>query len=57
MFCLTSGVDGDIVDDVFPTKIDCPVGIDVHHVGVNTVVFDVDCAGIVIDGRAAVISE
>ena len=57
MFYLTSGEDDDPADGVFPTKIDCPVGIEVHHVGVNTVVFDVDCAGITIDGRAAVISE
>lgn len=55
--CLTSGVDGDPVDGVFMTEVDCPVGILVTISGVDAVAVDVCCLGIIIDCCAAVIGE
>ena len=50
-------VDGDPVDGVFLTEVDCPVGMVVSRGSMDTVSFDVVCVGIIIDGCAAVIGE
>ena len=50
-------VDGDPVDGVFLTEIDCPVGMIVSRGCMDTVSVDVVCVGIVIDRCAAVIGE
>ena len=50
-------VDGDPVDGVFVTEINCPMGMIVSRGGVDTVSVDVVCVGIIIDGCAAVIGE
>ena len=54
-YCLTSEVDGDPVNGVLLTEADCPVGMSVTLSCVDTVVFDVVCVCIIIDGCAAVI--
>ena len=56
-YCLTSGVDGDPVDGVFLTEVDCPVGMAVIRGGMDTVAVGVVCVGIIIDGCAAVVGE
>ena len=45
------------MDGVFLTEVDCPVGMAVIRGGVDTVAVGVGCAGIVIDGCAAVVGE
>ena len=52
---VTSGIYGDPVDEVFLTKVDCPVGIRVIYGGVDTVAFGVGCAGITVDDCTAVV--
>ena len=44
------------MDVVFLTEVDCPVGMVVIRGGVDTVAVAVGCAGITIDGCAAVIA-
>ena len=45
------------MDGVFLTEVDCPVGMVVIQGGVDTVAVGVGCAGITIDGCAAVVGE
>ena len=45
------------MDGVFLTEVDCPVGMAVIRGGVDTVAVGVVCAGITIDGCAAVVGE
>ena len=45
------------MDGVFVTKADRPVGMVIIRGGVDTVAVGVGCAGITIDGCAAVVGE
>ena len=45
------------MDGVFLTEVDCPVGMVVFQGGVDTVAVGIGCAGITIDGCAAVVVE